>query len=96
MSVKSLRVYTAFAPSRTVIECRPGEFEVGQFKRAFPNEEHRSIMEEIDHRVAELEKDEVQRKATATAWREKLLDWLHSLSACLTVSEQSVPQPVTI
>ena len=45
-------------------------------------------MEEIDQRVAELEKDEVQRKAIATTWREKLLDWLHSLSACLTADEE--------
>jgi hypothetical protein len=82
-----LRMYSASNPLRTVIEHRLGEFEVGQLNQVFPNGEHRSIMEEIDQRVTELEKDKAQRKATAITWCEKLLDWLRPISVCLTAKD---------
>lgn len=82
-----LRMYSASNPLRTVIEHGLGEFEVGQLTRVFPNGEHRSIKEEIDQRVAELKKDEAQRKATAITWCEKLLGWLRPISVCLRAED---------
>jgi hypothetical protein len=82
-----LRMYSASNPIRTVIEHGKGEFEVGQLNRVFPNGKHRLIMEEIDQRVDELEKHEAQRKATATTWCEKLLDWLRPIFVCLTAED---------
>jgi hypothetical protein len=73
------------SPERNVREFLPLVFEVGEFKRTFPRDEHREVMDKLDEKVAEFEKDKMGNEATPPIWFRRLSDWLHNIFGCLAI-----------
>ncbi|KAF1347263.1 hypothetical protein EJ07DRAFT_160401 [Lizonia empirigonia] len=66
-----------------VHEYLPLTFDVGEFRQRFSRSKHGEVIRELDKRVAELDKDRSEGKATVTTWFERFSDLLQPILGCL-------------
>lgn len=54
-----------------VHEYLPLTFDVGEFRQRFSRSKHAEVMKELDEKVAELERNRSEGKATVNVWFER-------------------------
>ncbi|KZM18957.1 hypothetical protein ST47_g9903 [Ascochyta rabiei] len=74
-----------------VHEYLPFTFEVGEFRQRFSKSEHGEVMEELNKKVAELNKDKSEVKSAMTIWLEWFSGWLQPILGCLPLESGTRP-----